>query len=174
MTHSTEGGWIVRAAASYPLRVGEFMSLWKSEEGSSLIELAVLLPVLLLLAFSLFNYAFWIQKAMCLQEAAAAGAAYGAIPGNTNDVTGMTQAANISATGSRTGAAGFVATPTSFYTCSPGGAQVTLQTSCSGIAPFHYVQVTTSMKSGATIGYSLVPSSIQLAGRAAFRVEAQP
>jgi len=150
------------------------MGLWKSEEGSSLIELALLLPVLLLLAFSLFNYAFWIQKAMCLQEAAEAGAAYGAIPGNTNDITGITQAANLSATGSRTGATGFLATPTTFYTCSPGGAQVTLQTSCSGIAPFHYVQVTTTMTAHASIAFSLMPSSFALTGRAAFRVEAQP
>jgi Flp pilus assembly protein TadG len=150
------------------------MGLRKSEEGSSLIELAVLLPVLLLISFSIFDYAFWLQKAIRLQEAAEAGAAYGAIPGNATDTAGMTQAANFSATGSRSGTSGFVATPTTFYTCSPGGTQVTLQTSCSGRVPFHYVQVTTSMTSTATVGYSLLPSSVKLTGRASLRVEAQP
>jgi Flp pilus assembly protein TadG len=150
------------------------MSLRESEEGSSLIELALLLPVLLLLACSLFNFAFWIQKAMRLQEAAEAGVAYGAIPGNTHDVAGMTRAANRSATGSSAGGGGFLATPTDFYTCSPGGSQVTLQTSCSGIAPLHYVQVTTSITSGAAVRYSLVPSSFTITGKATLRVEAQP
>jgi len=150
------------------------MRLRESEEGSSVIELAVLLPVLLLLACSLFNFAFWIQKAMRLQEAAEAGAAYGAIPGNTHDTAGMTQAANLSGTGSSSGGGGFVATPTDFYTCSPGGAQVTLQTSCSGIAPLHYVQVTTSITSGAAVPYSLLPANFKITGKATLRVEAQP
>jgi Flp pilus assembly protein TadG len=144
------------------------------ENGSSLIELALILPVALLVACGVFNYAFWIRREMVLQAGAAAGAAYGALPGNAHDSTGMVQAANYSVTGTASGNSAITVTAANFYACSPGGSQVTASTSCSVGAPYHYVQVTTSMTPNATVRSVLLPTSITLTGQATFRVETYP
>lgn len=144
------------------------------ENGSTLLELALILPVALLVACGIFNYAFWIRRAMLLQEAAAAGAAYGALPGNVHDSAGMVQIANYSVTGSASGNSAITVSATDFYTCSPGGSQVTVSTSCSVGAPYHYVQVTTSMTPNATVHNALLPTSLALTGQATFRVETYP
>jgi Flp pilus assembly protein TadG len=150
------------------------MKLRESEDASSILELALILPPALLIACAIFNYAFWIQKAIRLQEAAAAGAAYGAIPGNASNSTGMIQAANYSATGSPTGGSGVTVTATNFYACTPGGTQVTVDTSCPSGAAFHYVQVTASTTASATVRNALLPSSLALTGIATLRVESYP
>jgi Flp pilus assembly protein TadG len=150
------------------------MTFAKSEQGATLIELAVILPVLLLIVFSLVDYAFFIQQAIRIQDAASAGAAYGAMPGNSANTTTMVQLANFDATGSYTGATGFTATATSFYTCTPGGAQVTASTSCSGVGPLHYVQVTTSLTAKNNLPFPGTPTTEIINGSAIYRVEVTP
>ncbi len=146
----------------------------KSEEGSSLIELAACLPLLLLIVFSLVDYAFYIQKAIRLQDAVSAAAAYGTMPGNTTNSSSMVQVANYNATGSFTGATGFTASATNFYTCTPGGSQVTATTNCSGGAPLHYVQVTGSIAAPSLVLVPGIPTSRTLNATAIYRVEVTP
>jgi len=142
------------------------------EEGSALVEMAFILPVMLLIAFGIFDYAFWIQKSMLLQEAANAGAAYGAIPGQSSSHSGMKGVAYYNATGSTSGAPGYTASATDFYVCTPGGTQVTSSASCPLGAPFHYVQVTIGITpAAAALKYPLVPSSLSLSATATYRVE---
>ena len=150
------------------------MTLAKSEQGSSLIELAAMLPVLLLIVFSLISYAFFIQKAMVVQDAAAAGAAYGAMPGYSTNSATMIQIANYDVTGSLNGGSGFTATATNFYTCTPGAAHVTAGTSCSTGAPYHYVQVTTSLTVTTFLQLPGMPSSQLVNGSAIYRTEVTP
>jgi Flp pilus assembly protein TadG len=137
------------------------------------VELALVLPVLMLMAFGTFDYAFWIEKSIELQGAANSGAAYGAIPGNSTDHHGMTVVTNYNATGSLTGAAGFTATATDFYTCSPGGAQISSTGTCPSGDAFHYVQVTASQTSAVSVFYKFLPTSQALSATATLRVEAQ-
>jgi Flp pilus assembly protein TadG len=146
----------------------------RSEDGSILIEFALILPPLVLMLALLVDYALWIQKAMQLQDAAAAAAAYGAIPGNATNTSQMTSLANFIVTGSTAGATWLTVNASNFYTCSPGGAVVTATTSCPTGAPYHYVKVTTSATQGALLGFSGVASSLSLKGAATYRVEVTP
>jgi Flp pilus assembly protein TadG len=146
----------------------------RQEDGSSLIELAIVLPFVMLIVFSMVDYAFFIQKAIQVQDAASAGASFGAIPGNSGNSATMIQLANFDATGSLTGATGFVAKASDFYTCTPGGAQVTATYSCPTGAPFHYVQVTTSLTATSLLAYPGVPRTQTINGSAIYRVEVTP
>jgi Flp pilus assembly protein TadG len=147
------------------------MTLANSEEGSSLIEMAVILPLLILIVFSIADYAFYIQEAIQVQDAASAGAAYGTIPGNSSDTATMIELANYDATGSFSGATGFTANATNFYSCTPGGAHVAVNASCPTGAPFHYVQVTTSLAASSILPYFATPGTETLTGSATYRVE---
>jgi Flp pilus assembly protein TadG len=150
------------------------MRLVRSENGSILIEFAFVLPLLVLTLAYMVDYALWIQKAMQLQDAASAAAAYGAIPGNATASSSMTQLANYIVTGSPTGASWLTVNSTNFYTCSPGGTQVTATTSCPTGAPYHYVQVTVSASPTSQLGYRVIPSTMALTGTATYRVEVTP
>jgi len=154
------------------------MRLIRSENGSILVEFAFILPLLVLILAYMVDYALWVQKAMQLQDAASAAAAYGAIPGNaTNATTGnaaMTQLANYIVTGSPNGAAWLTVTPSNFYTCTPGGSQVTATTTCPTGAPYHYVQVTVTASPSSQLGYRVIPSTLALSGSATYRVEVTP
>jgi Flp pilus assembly protein TadG len=150
------------------------MNFAKSEQASSLVELAVILPVLLLIVSSLVDYAFFLQKAIQVQDAASSAAALGAIPGNSANTAAMVQLANYDATGSYSGGPGFNANATSFYTCTPGGAHVPATTTCSTGAPLHYVQVTTSLTATAVLPFPGTPSTQTLTGAATYRIEVMP
>jgi Flp pilus assembly protein TadG len=150
------------------------MGFLRKDEGSGLIELALCLPLTLLIVFAIVNYAQWIQKAILLQDAAAAGASYGTIPGNSTNHTNMVAVANWNATGSVNGATGFTATANDFYTCSPGGSQVTATSSCPTGAPYHYVQVNTATSVKNFIPWPGIPSTIAIKGQAIYRVEVTP
>ncbi len=139
------------------------------------IELAVILPTMLLIVFYLTNLVLWAQQALQLQNAASAGAAYGAIPGHATDTTGMTKWANYNATGSTSGATGVTINSSFYYTCTPGGAQVTAGTSCSsGYPPLQYVKVTASRTVTSALGFPGVPSSLSLSESAIYRVQGTP
>ncbi len=154
------------------------MRTLRSEDGSILIEFAIILPIAVLMLAYMVDYALWIQKEMQYQDAASAAAAYGAMPGNARNSTtnkaSMTALANYVATGSTSGAAWFTVTSNEFYTCSPGGSTVTATTSCPTGAPYHYVQVTTSATQTGLLGFRGVPTSLTLGGSAIYRVEVTP
>ncbi len=168
------GGTASLAVFSYHADKGSTMKLATSEQGSSLIEMALILPLMLLIVFSLIDYAFFIQKAIMVQDAASAAAQYGTIPGNTTNTASMIQIANFDVTGSLNGASGFTANATSFYTCSPGGTQVVATATCPTGAPYHYVQVTTSLTANNFLPYPGTPLTQTIKGSATYRVEVTP
>src|SRR5450432_1468371 len=92
----------------------------KSQRGSALIELGLLFSLLMLLLLGVIDFGLVIQQAMVVNEAAYAGAQYGAMSGNsTNYATMQTIATN-----SAKGISGFTATATKWCACSAGGASV--------------------------------------------------
>jgi hypothetical protein len=149
-------------------------TLLSADHANALVELAVLLPGLLMTVFFLSDTAIWVQRAMQTQAAAASAAAYGAVPGNAANHSGMVQVANLAATGSTAGATGFTAVATDFYTCSPGGAIVTSTTSCPTGTPFHYVKVTTSATIASIVNFPGIPTTLTLPAAAVYRVEVTP
>ena len=68
-------------------------SIFRSESGGALAELAVGLPILLLLAVGVADYARIYYTGITVANAARAGAVYGADPATTNDqIIAATQA----------------------------------------------------------------------------------
>jgi Flp pilus assembly protein TadG len=145
---------------------GRIKSL-RSESGVALIEFALFLPILAFLFVGIVDYSLEIQETQQIQEAAAAGAEYGAIPGNQKNLAGMqTVAANAAS-----GVSGFSATASDIFTCSPGGTAVTSATTCSGYGtPIEYVNVTTVATIPVYLVYPGMPSSLTLHGAATYRV----
>jgi Flp pilus assembly protein TadG len=150
---------------------GKFVAL---EDGSSLIEFALLLPMMAAILVCLTDYALLIQNSIQFQSAADAAAAYGTIPGNASNTAAMTQIANYMVTGSFSGLPSVTVASNLVYTCSPGGAQVTSSTLCSGLAPLQYVQVSVKSTVSPLMKYPGVPSSLALSGWASYRVQGTP
>jgi Flp pilus assembly protein TadG len=143
------------------------MRFLDDESGSALVEFAAFLALLVLIFVGVVDYSMEIQQAMQVQEAATAGASYGAIPGNESDLVGMKAAAVSAAPGVH----GFSANATNLWTCSPGGASVTSSTMCPGsVTPSKYVVVTTAATVPVMLAYVGMPANLALHGSATFRV----
>lgn len=143
----------------------------RDESGTALIEFSLFLSILVLVFVGVVDYALEIQQAMQVTEAAGAGAAFGAVPGNQKNFTGMQAAATSSAPGVN----GFSVTAADIFTCTPGGAVVLSSASCTGYGtPIEYVQVKTSATVPALLAYVGMPASLALKGTATYRVQWVP
>jgi len=148
--------------------------LIRSESGSILIETAVIMSAMILTLAYVTDTAIWIKRAIELQNAVMAGAAFGTIPGHQVDTSGMTQWANYDAT-SGGSSPGISMTSTSFYTCTPGGSQVSFGSSCSsGSAPLQYVKVTATSTISGLLAFPGIPTSLALQTSATYRVYGNP
>jgi Flp pilus assembly protein TadG len=148
------------------------MKLLRSESGQALIELAVIMPMLLLIVSGLVDYSMYSQAAVQMQAAAAVGAAYGAYPTHWKDTAGMESWATYAASNSSMGVSNFVATASNQYSCTAGGALSATPPACSGGAnPYMYVQVKTTGKFSALIGFVKLPTSMTLNGYALYGVD---
>ena len=154
----------------------------RSSAGISLIELALTMPILVILLVGITDFAFYIYGSIEAMNAAHAGAMYGAQNGITAcDNTGMVNAAkadasdlvNISATtsGSNTSCATVALcacsnTPQTLALCS---GQV-----CSGVGnrQVQYVKVSTTATVTSIIKYPGFFPSLTLKGQSIMRVEA--
>jgi Flp pilus assembly protein TadG len=145
------------------------MSFWRSEKGVSLLEFALVAPMLLLFAFGVVDLGLVIAQSIVVTQAAEAGAAYGTLAGNQNDYAGMTTAA----TNAANGLSGFsVVSATSWCSCTSGGLAVACSGSCAGSAsPIMYVQVQTSATEQALASFPGLPSSFVLTGNSILRVQ---
>jgi len=141
-------------------------TLLSGSEGSALVEFAVCLPILSLVFVACVDYALMVQQEIQVQDAAAAGAAYGAVPGNQADLTGMQNAA----TNAATGITGFSAVATDVFTCTPGGSTVSSSAHCSGYGtPIEYVYVHTTATATPLLSYVGI-AGLSLQGNATYRV----
>jgi Flp pilus assembly protein TadG len=135
--------------------------------GSAMVELAVFLSLAVLLFMGIVDYGLELQQAMQVQEAAAAGASFGAIPGNESNLTGMKAAAASAAPN----VSGLTVTATNVWTCSAGGASVASTSLCAGsVTPYKYVVVTTSANVPVLLLYAALPSALALHGKATYQV----
>jgi hypothetical protein len=146
------------------------MKILGDASGSVLVELAVWISVFVLIFVGIVNYAFLIEEGIQVQEAAAAGAEYGTIPGHYNDFTGMVAAAKASVSSQ---VLSTMDTPVAVnvYSCSPGGAAVLRTASCyDGGTPLMFVQVTTSVTESQVLQYVGMPSTLTMTGFASYEV----
>jgi Flp pilus assembly protein TadG len=141
------------------------------ESGSALVEFAVFLSLLGLVFVGIVDYGLEIRQAMQVADAATAGAAFGAIPGNVKNISGMQAAAANAASGVN----GFTVSAADVFTCTPGGAVVASSAVCSGYGtPIEYVQVQTSALVPSYLAHVGMPASLALKGSAMFRVPWTP
>jgi Flp pilus assembly protein TadG len=147
------------------------MRIRGDEGGSALVEFAVFLSLLAPVLAGIVDYGLELQQAMQVADAAAAGAAYGAMPGNAKSFSGMQSAASNAASGVN----GFTVSAADVFTCTPGGAVASSATVCSGYGtPIEYVQVQTSATVPSYLAYAGMPANLVLRGSAMFRVPWTP
>jgi Flp pilus assembly protein TadG len=148
----------------------------QSESGAALVEFALIAFLMLMILAGIVDYAMFIQAAFQVQEAAAAGAQYSAIPGNQD----LSVAANLAATqywttyaqsGSTTGVSNFQVTATNIWRCTPSGGNVSYSATCSGYGtPVEYVQVTTQGSFAGVLMFPGIPASLTVNGVAVYPV----
>jgi Flp pilus assembly protein TadG len=129
-----------------------FSRFRREENGQAIVEFALFFSVFFILFGGMVDLCVFVGQGMELAAAAQAGAAYGTIPGNSADISGMTFAA--------TQAAPFIGgiqvSASDIYSCSPGGTTVSSSTTCTdGGPPMKFVQVSAS---------STVPTLIHITG----------
>ena len=142
---------------------------FKSESGSSLIEMALVLPVLFLLLMGVVDFGRAYYLAIEVSQAAHTAALYGSQ--NPTDIAGMQSAAVADAPDVPSFTTSSV-TATSGCECSDGSSPVancTTNPNCGGLITVDYVQVNTSVSYSAIFPYPGIPSPLTLTGSARMR-----
>lgn len=142
--------------------------LRRSEEGGAMVELAVILPVLILISIGVMDYGRVYFTSIAVANAARAGAEWGArTPANSVDQ------ANIQNFAMLDGAEAGTITVTSNTYCKCGGTTVTCATTsdCGGGygKPAVYVEVTASKTVALLLKYPGLPASVNISRTATFR-----
>ena len=142
--------------------------LWRSETGGALVELAVVLPILVLIAVGVMDYGRVYYTSVTVANAARAGAEWGAYgrTGSTTDNAKMQSFAQLE--GAEAGTLNI--TSGLLCRCTPGGSTVSCTTSCGGYgAPQTYVTVTATKTVNLILRYPGLPPTITISRSATFR-----
>jgi hypothetical protein len=144
-------------------------TMLRNEVGVAFVELALVLPVLLLMGIGTIEFGRLAYCSIEVSNAAHAGAQYGSqSPTAAVDIAGMVQAAlddgiNLSPA--------LNATAAHFCQCSTGSSAPNCAlTDCSGSRLIEYVQVNTSAKITPLFNYPGISSLFNLSGQAIMRV----
>ena len=153
---------ILRSEAKRPLA--------RCESGSALAEIAVVLPMLVLLLLALIEVGRYGYYTILVSNAARAGVQYGA----QNTVTAADSAGiTTSAKSDGQNITGLSATPTIFCKCSDGGPSTCAATDCPSNHRIIYVQVVTSALVPMVTNSALLPAplrNVTVSGKAVMRV----
>ena len=145
-------------------------ALARSEAGAAAVELAVILPVLTLLAIGVADYGRSYFAGITVSHAARAGAQYGAQnTGTSGNFTGMSAAAIQDA-----GDVGRIDPPSAsrFCRCPDSTADVDCTTTCTGYgAPETFVSVTTSKTVRFLLRYPGLPTGSTVTRTVTLRVQ---
>ena len=145
-------------------------SLGRADSGSALAEIALVLPLLVLVLLGLIEVGRFGNYTILVGNAARAGVQYGAQNTVTAaDVAGMQN----SAKSDGQNITGLTATASSFCKCSDGTASTCLATDCPTSHRIIYVQVLTSATVPSLTNSSVLPvplRSIAVQGKAVMRV----
>jgi Tfp pilus assembly protein PilX len=140
-----------------------------SQRGVALVEIAIILPFLLLLAIGGIEIGRYANYANIAANAAHAGVQFGAQGlAAASDTTGMQNAAKID-WGTATG---FTATASHFCQCSNGTASTCLSTDCP--LPLHrnlWVQVKVDGSLSSILAYPALPRTFTISKTAVMRVD---
>lgn len=143
----------------------------KSDRGTSVIEFALVAPVLVFMLIGLIDVGRGMYFGILAQNAARAGAAYGSqTPTTANDTPGMSTAAT-------TDGSGVTWTVNSQLVCSLNGGTPSAASCPTGTSPgtgtLYYVKVQATGSFSTLIHYPGLPSTIPITGTSVVRVVAQ-
>jgi Flp pilus assembly protein TadG len=135
--------------------------------GSSFIETALVVPMMLLLCCGTMDFARFIYAGVEIASAARAGVQYGALtPGHSGDTSGMTAAALADAAD-----LGSTVTASAGNFCACDGSTTDCSSTCTGATPEGYVSVTANYTFNTLIRYPGLPRTVALSRTAKMRVQ---
>ena len=137
------------------------------ERGTSTLELAIAVPILLLMLLAIVDLGGLLYTGIEVANAARAGVAYGIQSAKESDLTGM-QTAAVNDAGNVTG---LTATASQFCTCSNGNAQKCSSGKGNCQDWRTYVEVDTQASYQTLISYPGIPSPITVTGKAVMRAQ---
>jgi Flp pilus assembly protein TadG len=140
-----------------------------NQKGNAFVELALALPLTMLVLFGVMDFARAFSFAEMVAGAARAGVQFGyRSAGAAADTTGIESAARAEANN----LTGLNVSSSTFCTCSAGGLQISCGSTCSGARPMRYVQVDTNYRFRTLIQYAAHAfDDVTLNSRAVMRVE---
>jgi Flp pilus assembly protein TadG len=172
MQHQLQGRFPRRVIGRWSAR---FAALTCPEAGASLLETALLTPMLLLLILAVIDVGRLAYMCIEVSNAARAAASYGAQNHITaTDSTGMVQAAKNDApdlTGLTAVATHFTVCSNSYTAAGIGPIVSPVLSSCPGARLLVYVQVSTSATYAPWFPYTGSPGSWSLSGSSTMRAE---
>jgi Flp pilus assembly protein TadG len=145
--------------------------LLRSESGASIVEFAILLPVMVFLLMGVIEIGRYTYLAILAANAARAGAQYGSQNTTTaDDITGMSEAA----TNDEGAVPQFSPSPTPLCSTN-GGATLSACAAAEGsngppAGTIYYVQVVVTGKFTTLFHYPGIPTNIPITGSATMRV----
>jgi Flp pilus assembly protein TadG len=139
------------------------------EKGSAFVELALFMPVLLLMLVGAVDFSRVFNASVTLANAAEVGALYGSRSiSASSDTAGMQTAA----TNDGKDLTGMTATATNYCSCGSGPAQSCPATGCSGSSPAHrYAKVQATYTFKPLFPIPGIPSSVPMTRTAVMRVQ---
>jgi Flp pilus assembly protein TadG len=141
-----------------------------NRKGTSLIETALLIPLMLLMCCGTMDFARIVNAGITVANSARAGVQFGALTaGNSGNTAGMVQATLNDA--ADLGVSNITATARNFCECTDGSGEVDCTTTCSGATPSGYVSVTAAYTFNTLVPYPGVPQSTVLTRTANMRVQ---
>ena len=141
-----------------------------NQKGISLIETALLIPVMLLMCCGAMDFARIVNAGITVANSARAGVQFGALtPGNSGNTAGMVQAAQSDA--ADLGVSNVTVTARNFCECTSGSGEVDCSTTCSGATPSGYVSVTAAYTFTPLVPYPGIPQGIVVTRTANMRVQ---
>ncbi len=143
-------------------------ALRRSEAGSAVVELAVVFPILALLALGVSEFGKMYYAAITVADAARAGAQYGAQSTLTSiDTASINQAVRNDAAD-----VGTITVSSSRFCRCPDGTTPSCTGTCTGFGgPEVFVRVSTSKTVSFLMNYPGLPSSVSISRTATFRVQ---
>lgn len=137
------------------------------QRGTALVELALVLPLLLVLLAGIADYGRALSMATAVANAARVGAQYAiSSPPRETDTAGIRSAVIDSAPSF----SGLTVTSTRSCQC-PGSSSVSCGGSCGSGSMLTYVQVTVTATSSAIFSYSGLPFTGKITGQATMRAQ---
>jgi Flp pilus assembly protein TadG len=140
--------------------------LRSNDQGGAMLELAVVLPVLMLIAIGVMDYGRVYYTSVAVSNAARAGAEWGAIDsGHQANSTAIQNFAKLDGVDAGT------ITVTSQQICKCGSTTVGCTSTCSGLAPNVWIEVTASKSVPMLLKYPGLATTISVSRTATFRLQ---